>query len=149
MKTYKSTASNISLKKSKSTFQNVKISSSKDSEKFMRQFFHDDLGIYESFFLLLLNRANNTIGFSKISHGGVASTVVDTIIIAKFAIDSLASSVILCHNHPSGNKAPSTADIFLTKKVKEALKLFDINVLDHIILTEESYTSLADEGLIA
>lgn len=95
-----------------------------------------------------MNRSNNTIGYAKISQGGVAGTVVDVKIIAKYAIDTLASSVILAHNHPSGNTQPSRADKDITQKIKDSLKLFDISVLDHIILTEDEYFSFADEGLI-
>lgn len=146
MKNYKSLLNQLTLKREISHYQNVKITSSKDSDEFLRQFFFDDLTIYESFFLILLNRANITTGYVKISHGGVAGTVVDVKMIAKYAIESLAESVILCHNHPTGNTQPSNADINMTKKIKKTLSLFDVNVLDHIILAENSYYSFADEG---
>lgn len=135
-----------SLKKTESEFEKIKISSSQDSVKYLRQFYLDDIGIYESFFLMMLNRANQVIGYVKISQGGITGTVADPILVAKYAIDSLAKAVILCHNHPSGNLNPSDADINLTAKIKQGLKLFDITVLDHIILTESSYYSFADEG---
>ena len=148
MKTYKSQAKRFELKSIQSDFPKQKITSSRDSQEFIRQFYGDDIEIYESFFLLLLNRANNTIGYAKISQGGTAGTIVDSKIVAKYAVDSLASAVILAHNHPSGNRQPSPADIQITKKIKEGLKLLDIEVLDHIILTEESFYSFADEGMI-
>jgi len=148
MKQYKDTMQKFGLKKEKSNFKKVKVTCSKDAEKVIRQFYSDDISVYESFFILLLNRANNTIGWVKIGQGGIVGTVVDIQIIAKYTIDSLAKGVILAHNHPSGNKRPSEQDKNLTKKIKEALKLFEINVLDHLILTDEDYFSFADEGLM-
>jgi len=148
MKEYKSNVSEISLKRIKSDIKKVKITSSLIASNFARNFFHEDITIYESFFIILMNRSNNTIGYAKISQGGVAGTVVDPKIVAKYCVDTLSSACILVHNHPSGNKKPSQEDINITKKVRDGLKLFDINVLDHIILTDEEYLSMADEGLI-
>lgn len=144
----KSKAVEYTLKANKSEFEKVKISSSYDSVKYLRQFFFDDINIYESFFLMLLNRSNTVIGYVKISQGGITGTVCDPLLVAKYAIDSLAKGVILCHNHPSGQLIPSEQDNAITRKIKEGLKLFDISVLDHIILTEDSYYSYADEGNI-
>ncbi len=138
----------LELKKLATDFPAVKITCSAHSSDFIRKFYSDDLGIFESFFILLLNRQNVTTGYAKISQGGVAGTVVDIKIIAKYAVDFLASGVILAHNHPSGNLTPSQADIDITNKTKSALQLLDINVLDHIILTEDSYYSFADKGLM-
>jgi len=132
------------LKKLQSDFPKIQVTSSQKSADFIRQFYGDDISIYESFFLLLLNRQCQTIGYAKISQGGITGTVVDVRIVAKYAVDSLATAVILAHNHPSGNINPSNEDIALTKKIKQALQLFDTNVLDHIILTEDSYYSFAD-----
>ena len=146
---YKVDTPQIGLKYTKGGFPAIKIQMSRDAADFIRQFYSDDIHLYESFFLLLLNKANNTIGYAKISQGGVCGTVVDTIIIAKYAIDALASTVVLAHNHPSGNLKPSQADIDMTKKVKEALKLFNVAVLDHIILAPENgYYSFADDGML-
>ena len=131
-----------------SSFPSVKISNSRDSVEFIRKFYFDDILIYESFFILLLNRNNNTVGWMKVSQGGIAGTVADPKIIGKAIVDNLASHVILCHNHPSGNIRPSQADIDLTKKIKEMAVLLDSHVIDHIILTDESYLSFADEGLL-
>ena len=86
--------------------------------------------------------------YAKISQGGTSATVVDPKIIAKYAVDDLCSSVILVHNHPSGNKEPSQPDKDLTKKIKTGLRMFDIGVLDHIITTKDSYTSFADEEIL-
>jgi len=136
------------LKKIKTDFPKVKITSSKDAEEFIRRFYSDDIGIYESFFILLLNRANNTIGFVKISQGGVAATYVDVKIIAKYIAETLCSSVILAHNHPSGNLTPSQADMDLTKKIKGMSDFFDCKILDHIILSEDGFYSFLDNGNI-
>ena len=140
--------SEYKLKKVNSDFPKEKISSSRDAEKFIRQFYSDDIEIYESFFILLLNRRNVTTGYAKISQGGTAGTVVDVKILAKYAVDSLAHGVILAHNHPSGEVDPSKADIQLTKKVKDALSLLSVEVLDHLIVGVDKYLSFADEGLL-
>lgn len=101
---------------------------------------------HEEFWVLLLNRSNRIIEKLRVSQGGVSGTVTDIRLILKPAIEKLASSIILCHNHPSGNIKPSENDISITQKVKEAAKFMDIAVLDHIIVCEKSYYSLADEG---
>jgi DNA repair protein RadC len=138
----------ITTKKYKSKLESETITDSKKSYGFIKKFWHKDINIYESFFILLMNQANETMAYAKISQGGVAGTIVDVKIVAKYAVDCLASSVILAHNHPSGNPNPSKADIAITKKIKEGLKLLDIQVLDHLILFEGGYTSLADENLM-
>lgn len=137
-----------SIKKNQSEFPRQKISSSKDAEQFIRQFYGDDLQVYESFFLLLLNQANETVGYAKISQGGIAGTVVDVKIIAKYVVDTLSQAVVLAHNHPSGNIRPSQADENITTRIKATLNLFDCKVLDHIILTADNYFSFQDNGLI-
>lgn len=137
-----------SIKKNQSEFPRQKISSSKDAEQFIRQFYGDDLEVYESFFLLLLNQANETVGYAKISQGGIAGTIVDVKIIAKYVVDTLSQAVVLAHNHPSGNIRPSQADETITTRIKATLNLFDCKVLDHIILTADNYFSFQDNGLI-
>ncbi|MGB0166792.1 MAG: JAB domain-containing protein, partial [Luteibaculum sp.] len=101
---------------------------------------------HEEFYLLLLNRSNRVTEKLRLSVGGVTGTVVDMRLLVKPALLALASGVILAHNHPSGNLRPSEADRRLTQKAKEALKLFDIQLMDHLIITKEGYTSFADEG---
>ncbi len=101
---------------------------------------------YEEFWILLLNRSNRIIEKLKISQGGVSGTVIDIKIILKQAIEKLASSIILCHNHPSGNRKPSNSDDSITKKLKKGAELLDIQVLDHIIIADVEYYSYADEG---
>ena len=103
---------------------------------------------HEEFWLLMLNRANRVIGRFKVSQGGLSGTVIDTRIILKKALDNLASSIIVCHNHPSGNKQPSDADVKITEKLKKAAEILEIKLLDHIIIADKSYFSFADEGLI-
>ena len=103
---------------------------------------------HEEFWIVFLNRSNKIIDKLKISQGGVSGTVIDNRIILKHAIDKLASGMIICHNHPSGNKQPSTNDIEITKKLSEAGKYMEINVLDHIIIANNTYFSFADDGLI-
>lgn len=102
----------------------------------------------EAFWVLLLNRNNRVEVQKQISLGGVAGTVVDTKVIFKHALDVLASSIVLAHNHPSGNLHPSQADISLTKKIVEAGKSLDIKILDHLIISHKGYYSFLDEGLI-
>lgn len=103
---------------------------------------------HEEFWILLLNRANMVTKKVQISAGGVAGTVADPKIIFKLAVENLASGIILVHNHPSGNLLPSQADKDITRKVKEAGKLLEIPVLDHLIFAEHTYFSFADEGLL-
>ena len=103
---------------------------------------------YESFWILLLKRNNTIIAKKKISDGGVSATVVDVKIILKHALETLSSSIILVHNHPSGNTSPSEQDISITRKVKEASKYMDILLYDHVIIGQDSFFSFADEGLM-
>jgi DNA repair protein RadC len=106
-----------------------------------------DLSV-EEFWLILLNRANVVIKTVKISEGGVSGTVADPKVIFKAAVEQLASAIIVVHNHPSGNLQPSKADKDLTQKLKEAGKLLDIPLLDHLIFTNNGFFSFADEGIL-
>jgi DNA repair protein RadC len=103
---------------------------------------------HEEFWVIFLSRNNNVIKTDCISKGGVNGTVVDTRLIFKPAIECLASAIILAHNHPSGNLKPSQEDIHLTKKVKEAARLIDMTVQDHLIIGDQAYFSFADEGIL-
>lgn len=102
----------------------------------------------EYFYVLYLNKANHLLGTHLLSKGGFSGTVIDVRVIFQVALKASACSIILCHNHPSGNLVPSDADILITQKIKDAGKLLDIQVLDHLILTSESYYSFADNGEI-
>ncbi len=101
---------------------------------------------HEEFWILLLNNSNKVIGKHSLSKGGITGTVVDARLVFKKAIEKAAVSIILVHNHPSGALYPSNADIQLTKSLKSAGEILQIKVLDHIIVTQESYYSFADEG---
>jgi len=103
---------------------------------------------HEEFWILFLNRANRVTGRMKISQGGVSGTVTDVRIVMKKAIETLASGLVICHNHPSGNNSPSDSDIRITQKIKEAGALMDIQLLDHLIITGKDYYSFADNGAL-
>ena len=124
----------------------VTITCSKDIHQLMRPHLLDLP--HEEFWVILLNRANVVMRKIAISQGGVAGTVADPKMIFKEALEQLASSIILVHNHPSGNRQPSAADIQLTKKLKEGGAFLDLPILDHLIFTDQSYFSFADEGLL-
>lgn len=138
----------ITLRKDPTDFERIKIGSSKDAADYIRQFYNGDIEIFESFFVLLLNRQNETIGYAKISQGGVTGTYVDTKIILKYVVDTFASGVIIAHNHPSGALTPSAQDDLITSKLKSAITLLDSSLLDHVILTSNNYYSYADNGKI-
>ncbi|RHJ90826.1 RadC family protein [Parabacteroides bouchesdurhonensis] len=101
---------------------------------------------YEELWVVLLNRSNKIIDKIKISQGGIGETVADLRLILKAAIHSLATGIILCHNHPSGNIRPSQLDDKLTDRLQKAARLLDINLADHIIIADDKYYSYADEG---
>lgn len=103
---------------------------------------------YEVFAVIFLNRANKVKHFEIMSRGGITGTVADPRLILKKALEVDATSIVLSHNHPSGNLMPSRADEEITKKIKQAASYFDIQVIDHIIVSEEGYYSFADEGVI-
>lgn len=139
--------------KDKSTDTNIistKITSSFDAEKVFREFIDPKImEIHEEFHVLYLNRGNKVIGHAKISQGGVSGTVADGKIIFSIGLQMAGiSGILLCHNHPSGQTTPSEADKTLTAQLKKFGAMIDIVVLDHIILTEASYLSFADSGLI-
>jgi len=103
---------------------------------------------HEEFWILFLNRSNKVINRMKLSQGGISGTVTDVRIVMKKAIEFLASGIIVCHNHPSGNLSPSESDSRITQKIKEAGNIMDIQLLDHIIISEKDYYSFADNGLL-
>ncbi len=126
-----------------------KISCVKDSYNLLKELWNENtIEMQEEFKVLLLNRGNKVMGVYEASAGGLTGTVADPRLILAAAIKSLAVSIVLSHNHPSGNLKPSDSDISLTKKIKEAGKLLDITFFDHIILSNEGYYSFADEGLL-
>jgi len=122
----------------------TKISSSLDIYTLFRPSLADIS--HEEFWAVYLNRNNKIIATRQISKGGCTGTVVDNKIIIREAVALLASSIIAVHNHPSGNRTPSNADRIITDKLKNACKLMDCNLLDHVIVCGDSYYSFADEG---
>lgn len=122
------------------------ISSSTDIAAFLQAKLRDYR--HEVFAVIYLNRANKIKHFEIVSEGGITGTVADPRIILRKALEEDAVSIILCHNHPSGNLKPSRADEQLTTKIKEASRFLDITVLDHIIVSDAGYFSFADEGLL-
>lgn len=109
----------------------------------------DRIGVQESFKVLLLNNANRVKGIYEVSIGGIAGTLVDVRILFAVVLKSLTTSIILVHNHPSGNLKPSQADKILTEKIKTACNYFDVNLLDHLILNPDGeYFSFADEAML-
>jgi len=117
---------------------------------FMQFFPNETMHLQERFMVMYLNCANRVIGIYPISAGGITGTVADTRLILGVALKVAATSLMLAHNHPSGNLNPSQNDLALTSKIKEAGKYMDIRVIDHFILSSEEgkYLSFADEGLI-
>jgi DNA repair protein RadC len=124
----------------------LQITNSRDVAHFLKA--HFQYHQREVFAVLFLNRANKIIHFEVVSEGGITGTVADPRIILKKALEHQSTGIILCHNHPSGNLKPSTADEILTKKIKTAASFIDILVTDHIIVSDEGYFSFADEGMI-
>lgn len=102
----------------------------------------------EEFWILLLNQANRMIGREKISAGGLAITSVDSRVVFKKALECNATSIVLCHNHPSGNLRPSQSDLDLTQRMRKAGEQLEILVQDHLIVSEAGYYSFSDEGII-
>lgn len=115
-------------------------------EVLLRHWTLDTIEYHEESKIILLNRANELLGIYELSKGGITGTVVDIRIILAVALKCNASSIILVHNHPSGNLAPSNADKSITLKLKEACKLLDLILLDHLIISKKSYYSFADSG---
>ena len=128
-------------------FKRVKIRSSLEAANYIRQFYTGDIDIFESSFILLVDNQLNTIGFAKISQGGITGTVIDPRIVAHYAVKSLAVGVFIAHNHPSGVLQPSESDKALTQKIYLGLQLLDIQLHDHVILTNSGHYSFRDEGV--
>jgi DNA repair protein RadC len=124
----------------------IQIRSSKDVADIFQPLLSDLL--HEEFWILFLNRSNKVINRMKLSQGGISGTVTDVRMVMKKAIEYLASGIIVCHNHPSGNLNPSESDSKITQKIKEAGNLMDIQLLDHLIISEKDYYSFADNGLL-
>ena len=136
----------LGRRRKSTTEESTRITCSGDVHALMKPLL-SDLN-HEEFWLILLNRANKVMRKQNISQGGISGTVADPKLIFNHALNQLASGIILVHNHPSGNTKPSEADKRLTRQLAEAGKLLEIAVLDHIIFTDNSYFSFADESLL-
>lgn len=133
-------------RQSANPLQKTIISTSRDIADYLQARLKDYR--HEVFAVLFLNRANKINHFEIISEGGITGTVADPRVILRKALEEDAVNIILCHNHPSGSLKPSRADEQLTSKIREAARLLDITVIDHIIVSETGYYSFADEGLL-
>ncbi len=136
----------IGRRRQTAAFEKKTVTSSSDIALFLQTKLKDLRK--EVFAVLFLNRGNKVNHFEIVSEGGITGTIADPRIILRKALEEDAVSIILCHNHPSGNLQPSKADEQLTSKIKNAALLFDIKVLDHIIVSEQGYFSFADEGML-
>lgn len=126
-----------------------RIESSADAVNLLRDIWEEGkMDLVEQFKILLLNRANHVLGIYNVSSGGITGTIADLRLIFAAALKANAVFIILSHNHPSGSVKPSNADKELTRKIKQGGILLDVKVLDHVILSSESYFSFADEGLL-
>ena len=148
MKEYLTNIPELTLKYKSGDIKKDKIQSSKDAADYMRLMFDEDtIEVCESAIVVFLNRKNNSIGWYKVSQGGISGTVIDVRLVLATALKCLASGMIMCHNHPSGNTDPSEADIKITQKLKDAAVIMDIQLLDHLILTPGGeHFSFADMG---
>lgn len=122
------------------------VTNSRSAADVLRSLWSDRIGYKEEFYILILNTGNRVLGFSKIGEGGMSFVPVDIREIVQTVLLANGSKVILAHNHPSGTLRPSKADIELTNKVVRCMKIFEFDVLDHIILTPDDYYSFGDEG---
>lgn len=132
-------------RRSEDALERRKVNNSKDVFEYMQITLSDTP--YESFWILLLNRANKVLRPVKVSEGGMTGTVADPKRIFKTAIDAKAASIILCHNHPSGSVKPSESDYKLTKKLKDSGEILQLPILDHVIMGDNNFFSFADEGV--
>ena len=152
MKTQQTTISEVRLvyKTKVKASDRLQIKCSKDAyDIFMENWDQDSIEHIEEFKLLLMNRSNSVLGLLPVSKGGISGTVTDVRLIYQAAIKANASGIIVCHNHPSGNLNPSESDSRITQKIKDAGVLLDIQLLDHlIIINDSSYYSFADNGFL-
>jgi len=139
----------IKIKVTVSKGDKIIIKTPEEVELILKKIFDSDTILWtEEMVMICLNRANQVIGYHKVASGGFSGVICDPKVIMTIALQSAASSIILAHNHPSGNLKASNADIEITKKIKNACSFLDVNLLDHFIITNEGYLSLANEGII-
>ncbi|SHG45970.1 DNA repair protein RadC [Fodinibius roseus] len=139
----------LSYKNNQPTQSFPEITSPKQAEQVLREIWDkDQLQLREEFVVLLLNNAKKLLGWSKISSGGATATIVDPASVFQVALLANATSIILAHNHPSGNLEASSADKKLTKRIKKSGKMLGIEVEDHVILTADNYISFREKEII-
>jgi DNA repair protein RadC len=139
----------IKVKVSVTKGDKVTITSPDKMVEVMRSIFDADTILWtEEVIMVCLNRANDVVGYYRVSSGGFSGTVLDPRVVMTIALNNASSSIILAHNHPSGNLKPSEGDKAITEKIRKACAFFDMNLLDHLIITDESYLSFKEEGLI-
>jgi len=139
----------IKVKVSVTKGDKVTITSPEKMVEVMRSIFDADTILWtEEVIMVCLNRANDVVGYYRVSSGGFSGTVLDPRVVMTIALNNASSSIILAHNHPSGNLKPSEGDKAITEKIRKACAFFDMNLLDHLIITDESYLSFKEEGLI-
>lgn len=126
--------------------ERIKIGQSTDSFKVLQPYLGDLQT--EEFWAIFLNQNNKILAKSKLTSGGINQSIVDVRILFKTALDHLATAIVVAHNHPSGNLKPSVEDIKITKQISEAGKILNIDLLDHLIITQNRYLSFADENLL-
>ena len=151
MKEYKSTMPEITLKYKSGDVKKYQIKQSSDVFTIAKELLNlDTVELSEESLCLYLNKAHNTMGWTRISQGGIAGTIMDPRLIFQKAILCGASALILIHNHPSCNLKPSDQDIDITKKIKEGARYFEISLLEHLIIAGDlkKYYSFADEGIL-
>lgn len=149
-KKFKENISQISLvyKNKVKASERPKIKDSKDAYKLFRENWDDmTINLYEEFKVLLVDNSNRCMGISTISKGGLTSTLIDPRLVFALALKARTNGIILGHNHPSQSLKPSYCDIELTEKLVKGAKLLDIQILDHIIVNDDEYTSFADKGI--
>jgi DNA repair protein RadC len=138
----------VSYKDNVKTSERMQVKSSKDIAKIMSVAFEECVEHHEEVSVLYLNRLNRVLGIQTVSKGGIHETSVDIRIILQTALKVHCTSIALSHCHPSGNLQPSRQDISLTKQIQAGCKAIGIELLDHVVITSESYSSFADEGLM-
>lgn len=139
----------ITLQKNETDLEQFKIRSSRDSANFFIKQFGESIDVFESVEVIFLDNALNSLGWMRVSQGGLNQSIVDVRLIFASALNCLATSFIMCHNHPSGNRQPSAEDLKITEQLKEAGNFLNIKILDHLIIfPDKSYYSFADEAII-
>lgn len=128
--------------------ERIKVGTSREAYNVFKEIWSNQIDTREEMIILLLDRSNSVLGYDFLSMGGITGTVADIRLLFSVALNSLATSIIMCHNHPSGNLTPSTADIELTRRVRDTGKIMDIALLDHLIINNDSYCSMQDDGYL-